>query len=310
MKKFIAFFLVMVTAVSVSACTITLRPVLSSGNSSSGSSKTPSYSGNQGKTNNQTKTVTVSNQIIYDDGTFTVTATDFVSNGTWGPGLKMLIENNSDKSIMVMADDVSVNGYIVGNSFTAQVAPGKKTYSTMEMLEYDLSRAKITTIADIEFRLSFMDTDPYRIITETEPLSVKTSAASSYKYVYDDNKGDLLYEDENVKILVGELAPYEGLGFNYPTLGLYYVNKGDKHLNVCPKDVSVNGFSIQAGGYTSLPAGKRLFGGIALRTDLLKENGIDGVKDIHEMEFSICISDWFSGEVYAEPEPFKLTFGK
>ena len=103
--------------------------------------------------------VTIDETILYDQDGYKITAKGLTTDGYSGPQVKLLIENNSSKSIIVQCRNLSVNGYMIEPVFSADVAAGKKANDSITLMKSDLEAAKITTIADIEFCLHIIDAD-------------------------------------------------------------------------------------------------------------------------------------------------------
>lgn len=79
------------------------------------------------KDNNE---VTVEEQVLYDENDIKITATG-LEDSMLGTELKLLIENNSSKSITVQAGNANVNGYMVPTMMSADVASGKKANNSL-----------------------------------------------------------------------------------------------------------------------------------------------------------------------------------
>ena len=75
------------------------------------------------------------------------------------PAVKLLMENTGDAALTVQARNVSVNGYMVTASLSEDVAPGKKSNTSLLLLRSDLERCGIDTIADIAFSLHIFDSE-------------------------------------------------------------------------------------------------------------------------------------------------------
>ena len=70
---------------------------------------------------------------------------------TWG--VKVLIENKTDKALTVAWDDVSVNGYMIDPFWATEVAAGKKENTVITFWSSDFEENNITVVEDIEFVL-------------------------------------------------------------------------------------------------------------------------------------------------------------
>ena len=75
---------------------------------------------------------TVEKQVLLDQDGLMVTAVELTEDPIWGIGLKLLVENNSQRNYALRCDTLAVNGYMMSTSlFSADVAAGKKANETM-----------------------------------------------------------------------------------------------------------------------------------------------------------------------------------
>ncbi len=77
----------------------------------------------------------------------------------WGMSVLFYIENNSDQIVVISADDVAVNGFMITEAFIQTVYPGKKSMSNMVLFDSSLEENGVTEINNIE--LTFDVRDPH-----------------------------------------------------------------------------------------------------------------------------------------------------
>lgn len=238
--------------------------------------------------------------ILLDDKGVKITAKSLDKSGWLGPELKILIENNSGKTLNVQTRNSSVNGYMVDTSLYEDVADGKKVNSSITFLNSDLKRAGIETIADMEFsfRVTDEDWDEY---LETDPIVVKTTAAETYDYTY-NMPGDVIYDADGIKIVFSGSTTSDWLGEG---VTFYAYNGSDKSINISDQDASVNGFMIDPLLYFEIEPGKYAVENMTFTETDLEENDIDKITDI---EFNIRISDGETWRINTESEPIALKF--
>lgn len=58
------------------------------------------------------KEITIAETVLYEAEGVKITATGF-EDGWMGPEIKLLIENNSEKNVLVTSEAVSANGYMM-----------------------------------------------------------------------------------------------------------------------------------------------------------------------------------------------------
>lgn len=197
--------------------------------------------------------------------------------------VKLLIENESGKDITVQTRNVSVNGYMVGASMSAAVVNGKKANDDLFIMSSSLEKDGISTIADIEFSFHVFETDNFNSLFDSDIIQLKTSAADSYEYTFDDS-GDVVYNEGGVKIVVKGLSDSDSI-FG-PGIIVYAENKSEENVTVQVRDVSVNGFMTDPIFSADVAAGKHAIDSITFMKYKLDENGIDNVKDV-ELSFHI-----------------------
>ncbi|MBQ7009700.1 MAG: hypothetical protein IJN05_10915 [Ruminococcus sp.] len=84
--------------------------------------------------------------------------------GSWlaEEALKFYIENNTDKNVTVVADEVNVNDYTIDFAlFSAEIAANKKCMETLDITKSDLEKNDITEIEKVDFKLRCYDTEDY-----------------------------------------------------------------------------------------------------------------------------------------------------
>lgn len=275
MKKIVAWTLAVAMTVGLTGCVPRGRPA--------GQTGVPDAPGSAQPAPKRVKT-TVEEQVLVDEAGVRITAKGLETDGYMGPELKLLIENNSDTDLVVQTRDASVNDFMVETSISADVAAGKKSNDSIRFSLSELKASGIKTLADFEFSFHIFTAKGWKTYLDTEPITVKTSAADGFSYEYDDS-GELLYEEEGVRILSRGISNDSSI-FG-PGLILYVENTGDEGIIVQARDVSVNGFMVDTVLSQEVAPGKRAVTHLTLMESSLKENEI---KKIESMELSFHIS--------------------
>lgn len=84
--------------------------------------------------------------------------------------LEVVVENNSDKTISILIDSMSVNGWNVYGFGVSDTQPGKKQKGN---LEFCLSEAGISTyeeVEEIEFIFTIYDSENWETIKTLDPV--------------------------------------------------------------------------------------------------------------------------------------------
>ena len=260
------------------------NPTSGTENSISDAEGTENSSSNEGK--NQSTKVTIEEQVLYDENNIKITATG-MEDSLFGTDLKLLIENNSGKSITVQARNSNVNGYMVDTMMSADVASGKKANDSLTFQTSGLKESGIEQIAEMEFSFYIFDSDTWDTILETDLITVRTSIADGYVQNYDDS-GNLLVEAEGVKIIGKGLSANDS--FWGPGLILYIENNSEENITVQVRDVSVNGFMVSSSMSTDVLIGKRAITAVQFFSTDLEDNGITDIENV-ELYFHIFKAD-------------------
>ena len=116
--------------------------------------------------------------VIYDESGLKVTYTGMEAAAlNVSTDIKLKIENNTDKSLVITIDDFSVDGYSINAPFYAEVAAGKITNDTIDVLDSYLSDNGLSyaTIKEAEFKLNITDSNNItdRKTTDTIKFSLR-----------------------------------------------------------------------------------------------------------------------------------------
>lgn len=248
------------------------------------------------------KEVSISETVLVDESGVKITAKSLDTDGFFGSEIKLLIENNSGKDLTFQCRNASVNGYMVGTMMSVGVVNGKKANDGLTFMESDFKACGIEEIADMEISFHIFDTNSWETYLDTDAVLLKTSIADEYEYVYDDS-GSLAYEANGLKIVV------KGLSEDTSILGLgivvYIENTGNKDVTVQTRDVSINGFMVDAMFSCNVVAGKRAVDTITFLSSDLEENEITSIEDV-ELSFHVFNSD--SWDTIVDTEVLNITF--
>ena len=232
--------------------------------------------------------VSIEEQVLYDENDIKITATG-MDDSIWGTELKLLIENNSSKTITVQARKCNVNGYMVTTMMSVDVASGKKANDSSTFETSGLKECGIEQIATMEFSFYIFDTETWDDIVETDMITVSTSIAEGYVQNYDDS-GEVLVETDGVKIVGKGLSASDS--FWGPGVILYIENNSDKNITVQVRDVSINGFMVTSSMSEDVLVGKKAISAVQFFSTDLESNGIDDITSV-ELYFHIFEAETF-----------------
>jgi len=224
----------------------------------------------------------IEEQILLDENNVRITALEIVEDSIWGKGVKLQIENDSDKDIGVGCDALIVNDYMISDLFSTSVSAGKKANETMYISSNQLEAAGINNIGKIEIYFRVYDSDSWDNLLNPEPVTIQTSAYESM-----DNtaqiEGQELYAQDGIRI-VGQYVDENS--FWGTAVLLYIENASGRNIGISCDNMSVNGFMVSPLFSSTVYDGKKAFDEITLLSSDLEENGIESAEDI-EMNFHI-----------------------
>lgn len=226
---------------------------------------------------------TIEQKVVYDEQGIVITAVEYTKDEFWGnEGIKFLFENNTEKSVTVGTNAVIVNGYMVSDLFVAEVAAGKKTNETLDLLSNQLNAAGITTVGEVEVYFHIYDSESWSDRVDTGCILIQTSEYANMD-TEADTSGNVLYAEGGIKI-VGKYVDEDS--FWGKSIVLYIENNTEQNVIIQAEDVSVNGFTVTSLFSCTVYANRKAYDDITLLSSDLDENGITSV-DTVSLKFEI-----------------------
>lgn len=247
--------------------------------------------------------VTLESQEIYSQDGVTIT-TGEISDGLIGPEIAVTVVNDSEQNVMISSDLLSVNGFMCSTSgLYVQVAAGKSANAELTLYSYELEQAGIETVMDVAFTLSLYDSDSYEEIAATDLITLSTSASGTEEQAVDES-GDVVYEDNDIKIICRGLSDdtlWDG------EVVFLLENDSSQTVYVSAENVSVNGFMEDVSLWVGLRSGTKAVDGMTLLD--LEDLALESLDEVESIEFTLRISDAETWEDIDSTEPITLTFG-
>ena len=268
----------------------------------SGGTETESKPSNTADQASTAQAVTIEEAVLLDQNDIKIAATGFDGNGSLGPSINLLIENNGSKPVTVQARNASVNGYMTETMMSADVAGGKKANDSLTFMRSDLETAGITVIADMEFSFHIFDSETWDTVLDSEPIKINTSAAEGFTYTYDDS-GNVVYDENGVQIVVKGLS--ESGSWLGPAVVVYIRNTSGRDFTVQARDVSINGFMVESVFSSDVVAGKHAIDTITFLSSDLENNGIEKIDSV---ELSFHVFDMTSFDTIVDTAPVTIDF--
>lgn len=249
--------------------------------------------------NTQNTKVSIEETVLLEEAGVKITAKS-ISDGLFGAEVKLLIENNSGKDLVVQTRNTAVNGFMVDSILSAQVRSGKKANESLTFVSADLERSGIEKVAQMEFSFHIFTSDNWETYLDSQPVTVNTSIFPTYQQKIDDS-GETVYEENGVKIVVRGLTT----GVLGPEIEVFLENTGDKAVIVQVRDISVNGFMVEPVFSSEIRPGKRALDGIVLLESDLEKNGVEKIEGA---ELSFVILDGDNWDTLAESQSTTINF--
>ena len=229
---------------------------------------------------------TIEEQVLIDQDGVKITAMGLEEDTIFGTGLKLLIENSTDKDLGIGCDALIVNNYMISDLFSAQVAAGKSSNETMNLSASALKAAGIDNIGQIEIYFKSYDSSSYETITKFDNVVIQTSDFPNMDTSPADEGKELVNQD-GLRI-VGKYVDEDS--FWGAGILLYLENNTGKTISVTCSDVSINGFMINPIFASTLYDGKMAVDELTIFSSDLEENNITSVDEV-ELKFSVMDND-------------------
>ena len=234
-----------------------------------------------------------------DQDGIVVTATEYVTDSIWGDGVKLLLENNSDKDITVGCNALIVNDYMITDLFSAGIAAGKKSNETLYFSSTQLNAAGIEKIGKIEIYFHVFDSSTYDTIFDSDCVVIQTSEFADMDTTPND-AGTELYNQDGIRI-IGKTVDENS--FWGTAILLYCENNSGKNVGISVDDMSINGFMMSPFFSTTVYNGKKSLDDITVFSNDMEENGIQTIEEV-ELKFHIYDADSYSTIADSEPITF------
>lgn len=243
--------------------------------------------------------VTIDEQVLVDQDGIIVTATEYVTDSIWGDGIKLLLENNSDKDVTVGCNALIVNDYMITDLFSSGIAAGKKSNETLYFSSTQLKAAGIENVGKIEIYFHIFDSSTYDTVFDSDCVVIQTSEYDNMDTTPSD-AGTELYNQNGIRI-VGKTVDENS--FWGTAILLYLENNSGQNVGISVDDMSINGFMMSPLFSTTVYDGKKSIDDIAVLSSDLEENGIESIEQV-ELKFHIYDADSYSTIADSEPITF------
>ncbi|MGL4850605.1 MAG: hypothetical protein ACRC28_17070 [Clostridium sp.] len=112
------------------------------------------------------------NNVIYEGNGIKVIFKGIKEEEFLGLGVKVLIENKTDRKILVNVEDLSVNDFMINGIFNSNIEAGKKANDKIILMYHELEENDIEEVENIEFKFSIKEGNTYMDEFETEIIRI------------------------------------------------------------------------------------------------------------------------------------------
>lgn len=279
-------------------------------------------------------TAKIDEQVLYDEGGIVVKAVlleakhTIIKETVLGSteeetdpyvALNISVENRGDRCATVKAYAIAVNGITVKSYESAtwvDTGDSIEDYFSLGTVN-GFNLAGITDIAEIAFTLRIEDSDTWEIIA-LAPITISTSMSGSYTQDKAIAQGDVVCDENGIKIVTlgrDEEGLYSFLG---PGFLLYVENNTDQPIWIDPRyDASFNGVDIGAADYETwgylsndyLMPGTCAYTSLTIEDRFLESMGIASIRDIGQIDCAFLIREMDSYDnILFETSMITMTF--
>lgn len=237
---------------------------------------------------------------IYNANGIRITADDAgLSYGDYT--IFMTIYNDTDQSVSINMDLVSVNGYMLPFGLYQDVEAGESVQTHLTFYDYELEKAGIKQVAEVVFSLDIYEEDSFGYIVQGELVTIET--------VYDgiaepavDISGLELYNDGILWVILRDIRLNE---YGECELDLYIENLSGSTVNVYSGDSWVNAEQVQGYYWKALRPDTRAIDDAYLYE--LDDLNIEELSQIEEITIDLYV-DYMDGWDVVETISEKITF--
>ncbi len=175
-------------------------------------------------------------QLLLNDQGVIIKTLRFENDEDIGPKIWVNVENQNDNPIDLQCVYIVINGIMIPDIFSCRVDANSTSDEFFFFTDDPFAKYGIDTIADIQVVFELLDQETLEPYYTSDTVEIKTSQSGRYAQEY-DSSGDVVYEDENFKVVYQGMSDYQGYD---PTLHFYVENNSTKPIAVSSSDFSLN----------------------------------------------------------------------
>lgn len=247
--------------------------------------------------------------VLYADEAFRVLAQWKNGQEYTEEGIRIWVENHTDRDLTVCIRDTIVNGYMMDTAFYyCDVREGSLAMSTLYLSEEGLNNAGIRAVTDLSFCLEAMDQDSYETVLITNRIDLAASPEPG-TMIHVVPEGTFLYDRDGIRVSFLGYRPseYDPDTVSNGQLLFHIENDTDRHLQVYPLEVLVRGEISDVSLWCQLYPGTKAVSPMYLYS--LEELGVDTPEELYPMTLTLEFADWEDYEFCVQSDILTLTEG-
>ena len=228
---------------------------------------------------NRTSLLEDSETLIQGDG-FSVTLLDYAADANWGPVLSLELVNETDRDLMYVIGNMSVNGVMCDPFWGCEVPAGETATSDVWWGEELLAERGILALRDLRMEFLIFDSEDYEadyFYNDVVTLTLPAGEEIVEDVTFADFPEQVLAEGEGYRVTA---LRYDPDGWYGPAVLLCLVNETEANLIFSADDVTVDGADCDPFWAQAVWAGCRAYSEMSWDAEDLKEAGVDGFGDV------------------------------
>lgn len=246
--------------------------------------------------------VTVEEQELLNEAGIIITAKGYDDTGFMGDGIKLLIQNTSDRNVNVGCTALIVNHYMITDLFATSVAAGMNANETLYLSSHELEAAGIDTVGLVEIYFHIYDSDSWDEIYSSDCIEIRTSEYDNMDTTPNDS-GVELYNEGGIRI-VGKTVDENS--FWGTAILLYIENNSGRNIGVQADNMAINSFMVDPFFSCEVYDGRMAIDDITIMSSDLENNGIESIDEV-SLSFHIFDADTYATITDTNPIVFSAS---
>ena len=224
----------------------------------------------------------IAGTVLYDKNGIKLSTYGFETSDS-GFSIQMLIENSSDRNVMVETSQFSCNGYMFGSGISAFLKPGTESVQSFSFANWQLEVQGITELSNIQFIFTVEDSDTWDLIDTSELLTLNVNEDFTPTYDY---SGTEIYNQDGVRVIcrgAGSASWCDG------TVYFFIENNSGRNITVSGPWIQINGIATTSGFSGSLRDGAAIVSYIPMLD--LSSCGLNSVDEIETLTFQLYVME-------------------